>query len=828
MILLPWLFIVSIHIISLRSETANGVNDQVIKIVKSYDAIKLEKAQKVPSTKLVEEIFKKVAEQNSTEKIIPSSAKFMSNDYSSKCSFMNGGTPQSYGMQLDSRIHLGAYDQLRRSVGYSKEKVYLMPDIQCRNESLYWKCDSAYPWRSIDGSCNNKWNPWWGAALTPYQRFAEPAYDDGYNAPRKYAKDGSKLPNPRKVAMYVHAPEPTRSDWSHMFLWFAQFLIHDVTKIASTVYYDGNQKYCKCGSADPDCISIPIPYEDYWNKDQKCISVTRSAPAARYFDCYMGPREQLNLASSWLDLGLLYGSSLHKSKELRSYERGLLKVSYNKYSKLEHLPYRDYVKSCKGLKPREKCYNAGDSRHEDNAFLNTIHTIFLREHNRVARKLAYWNPYWNDEMTFQVARKIVIAEYQNIVYAEFLPLLLGQNVAQQFNLLPNYEGYFMGYDSQIYPNTDNEFGAAAARFGHTLIKNYQVRADMSYDHYSNKSIDYYIFNQEIPEYGGGINSLALGALSDWSYYSRPQVNDRLNNWLFDGLYYKETGTKRFSLPALNIQRGRDHGLAPYVAYRDLCGLGRPYSFEDLTNIPKDVIYKLKKVYKNVEDIDLWTGMVSEYPLKGAAVGATQACILAKGFRDWKYGDRWWFENGNEEYIRFTPEQLAEIKKTSFSTLLCNNLEVEYVQELAFLWPNRDYNQWKNCREAGGIDFQKWSDMSYSGGALYSGASYSGASYSAAPYSEASYSEASYSGAPYQGAPYSGAPYQGAPYSGAPYQGAPYSGVPYQGAPYSGAPYQGAPYSGAPYQGAPYSGAPYQGAPYSGAPYQGAPYSGVSY
>ena len=81
----------------------------------------------------------------------------------------------------------------------------------------------------------------------------------------------------------------------------------------------------------------------------------------------------------------------------------------------------------------------------------------------------------------------------------------------------------------------------------------------------------------------------------------------------------------YSLSSINIQRGRDHGVQPYVVYREMCGLSRPYSFEDLTNMPKDVINQLRKVYKSVEDIDLWTGLVSEYPLGDAAVGPTQAC-----------------------------------------------------------------------------------------------------------------------------------------------------------------------------------------------------------
>ena len=80
-----------------------------------------------------------------------------------------------------------------------------------------------------------------------------------------------------------------------MFVWFGQFVLHDVTKTVSTVYEDGNQKWCKCGTSDLDCFNIPIPYEDTYNKEQECMAMTRSAAAARYYDCYLGPREQLNV-----------------------------------------------------------------------------------------------------------------------------------------------------------------------------------------------------------------------------------------------------------------------------------------------------------------------------------------------------------------------------------------------------------------------------------------------------------------------------------------------------------------------------------------------------
>jgi hypothetical protein len=698
------------QIICIQSAVStNGFDDQTINIISGYESTRRLSAKvHNADTKLVK-LFAKLA-ANSTERLVGVKATaFMTNEENPEASYMNGGTPESYNSQQASVVALSAYRDYRESSNYNSDDLYRMPDRQCYSESKNFYCDKLYPWRTMDGSCNNPNWPWWGAAKTPYQRMAAPAYNDGVNSPRAYAKDGSYLTNPRKIAIYVHSPYKSKSPWSHLYVWFGQFIMHDVTKVASTVYSKGEQKYCRCGSPDPECFSIPIPYEDYWNKDQQCMSFTRSAAAARYFDCYLGPREQLNLQSSFVDLDHIYGNSYSTSKKVRSFKNGLLRVSYDKYTKQELLPFLDGLHTCMGLKPKQKCAFAGDSRHEDNGYLNALSTLWVREHNRVARKLWKLNPSWSDELTFQEARKVVIAEYQNIVYAEFLPLLVGQKVARQFDLLPSYDGYFMGYDQYLFGNTYNEF-SFAARYGHTLVKNYQVRADLDYHMYSNKTTGYYIFNQELPSYNGGIDSLLRGGIVDYSYATTSQVNDEMNNWLFEGNYYKETGTKRFSLPALNIQRGRDHAVAPYTVYRDLCGLGRAYSFDDLTNIPRDVVNQLRKVYKSVEDIDLWTGMVSEYPLKDATVGATQACILAKGFRDWKYGDRWWFENGNEAQIRFTPGQLNEIKKSSMARILCDNSDLKFVQKLTMLYPNEEYNQYTDCQNILMVDLNLWAEQ----------------------------------------------------------------------------------------------------------------------
>ncbi len=150
------------------------------------------------------------------------------------------------------------------------------------------------------------------------------------------------------------------------------------------------------------------------------------------------------------------------------------------------------------------------------------------------------------------------------------------------------------------------------------------------------------------------------------------ISGEITNHLFEERRVPFSG---LDLAALNIQRGRDHGLRPYNEYRVACNLDRASSFEDLSKeVSVDVIKRLKQVYDSVEDIDLFTGGLSETPLQGALVGPTFACIIGIQFQKLKKCDRFWYENPDPS-AKFSEAQLQEIRKITLAKVICENCDI---------------------------------------------------------------------------------------------------------------------------------------------------------
>ena len=102
----------------------------------------------------------------------------------------------------------------------------------------------------------------------------------------------------------------------------------------------------------------------------------------------------------------------------------------------------------------------------ENLGLVIIHTLFLREHNRIASRLSTINPQWTDEETFEETRKIVGAQLQHITYNEFLVAVLGEEIIRnpKYSLQLKTEGFFDGYDMKINPTVENAVANAVFEF----------------------------------------------------------------------------------------------------------------------------------------------------------------------------------------------------------------------------------------------------------------------------------------------------------------------------------------------------------------------------
>ena len=135
--------------------------------------------------------------------------------------------------------------------------------------------------------------------------------------------------------------------------------------------------------------------------------------------------------------------------------------------------------------------------------------------------------------------------------------------------------------------------------------------------------------------------------------------------------------------------------------REQCGLRRFSRFSDMTDVINvETVDRLSRVYSHVDDIDLFTGGLSERPVTGGVVGPTFACIIGQQFLNLRKGDRFWYENGDHAGA-FSPDQLQEIRRASLSRVICDNLDdIESLQPFAFLTVDGFSNQRKACKGTG--------------------------------------------------------------------------------------------------------------------------------
>jgi hypothetical protein len=563
-----------------------------------------------------------------------------------------------------------------------------------------------FPIQSLDGSGNNVANPSWGRAGTNYSRVAAARYADGRGQPvagpnsryvsnRTFNDDNQNLFSERNV-----------TQWG--FTW-GQFLDHTFGLRLGRAPGDPN------GEQRPIPFNAADPLEEFTNT-LGVIPFERSAAASG--TGVTNARQQVNTVSSYVDAAAVYGPDNTRLEWLRegSVDGNVANNNARLLLPGGYLPRRDTrgnaatapIMEVDGLlrATPNRAAVAGDVRANENIALTATHTLFAREHNRIVSLLP---SSLSQQDKFEIARRVTIAEQQFVTYNEFLPAL-------GVNLNP-----YTGYKTNINTALSNEFATVGYR-AHSMIHG-EIEMETNLDRYSQATLDSFeaqgielatdgddieiavplnvaFFNPNLVE------QLQLGVLLqgiglEAQYRNDDQIDNQLRSVLFqvpvpgnpgclDGPTLPECFRGVVDLGAIDIERGRDHGMPSYNQLRQAYGLPTKSSFTSITgestesfpsgtgvDNPNSVEFtqlfnfggdpvtlgseeaegtatrgvrrsttaaRLRAVYGSVNNLDAFTGMIAEQHVPGADMGELQLAIWKREFERLRDGDRFFYGN----------------------------------------------------------------------------------------------------------------------------------------------------------------------------------------
>lgn len=606
--------------------------------------------------------------------------------------------------------------------------------------------------RTLDGRDNNERLPAAGQAGTAYLRIAPVSYPDGrgaivpgpsprYLSNRIFADNGQNIFSERDLSQWV-------------WVW-GQFLDHDIGLRDAT-------------PGEP----APIPYDtrdplEKFRNGSGSMSFTRT-PAAPGTGTGSTPREQLNQISAFIDGSTVYGLSPTRLDWLREgpvdgdptnnkarllLPDGFLPRAADRGNAVA-APLTDLDGQLRGRPQQARI--AGDVRANENTPLTLVQTLFAREHNRIVDELPAALP---EQEKFEIARKVVGAEIQFITYTEFLPAV-GVD-------LPRYAGY----DPSVNAGLSNEFAAVGYRV-HSMVHGAFNPAFKQGD-YSAAQLEQFrrqgigittgngISTLNIPltaMLGNpallgqvGIAKLATEFAAGHQYRNEEQFDDTLRSVLFqvprpglanppkcgDPIVLAGCFAMVQDLGAIDVQRGRDHGIPAYNELRRAFGLAPKTSFAAITGeqtdqFPADpridaadpiddpqildfvalrridgtaiartdrtaileqavqgtrrttLAARLRAVYGgDLGTVDAFVGMISEPHRDGSDLGELQSVIWGDQFRRLRDGDRFFF--GNDPALAKIESTYGISYQRSLADVIRSN-SVAQVQDNVFVIP----------------------------------------------------------------------------------------------------------------------------------------------
>jgi hypothetical protein len=269
-------------------------------------------------------------------------------------------------------------------------------DPYCTSEREKWW------YRTYDGSCNwlkhNQTKE--GQAGQPKSRdYDQHAFADGISKPREG-------PNARAISnAFFRRNETIYYEHTPLLLGLVEFIMHDVT-------------YSQ--DSDTEYVEVPMPPDETEFLLNTKFRVPRARAIPGTGTSRENPREIANMVTTWMDLSALYGSSAQVAQALRAFRGGKLQTqevnTTASHQPSSYLPFNTMgvpTRTRPGMDP-SRLFAGGDARTNEDWIVLAVHTLFLREHNRLCDMLSSKYPQWDDEQLYQTARVVLSAKYQLI------------------------------------------------------------------------------------------------------------------------------------------------------------------------------------------------------------------------------------------------------------------------------------------------------------------------------------------------------------------------------------------------------------------------------
>jgi len=478
-------------------------------------------------------------------------------------------------------------------------------------------------------------------------------------------------PFPRAVSNVVNIEFPGDPDLLSRtlsgFAWdFLQFVDHDMTGAVQSEIECPGLDVPECDPCfDPECTGeARIPY---------CFGVkVEDLP--------------INIPTSWLDASNVYCSDYFIARALRTSVDGKMLMTENTVWG-DLLPTVEFTGGDPpfilrtDLLPEGGNYPpfaGGDSRLNEQTTLTVLHTLFVREHNRIIDEVLARHggriscdngvtAQQIDEALYWFARDLANGYQAHILFEESLPLILGPDA------IPPYTGYKP--EMAPFTNPGVEFNGAGFRIGHTMVNEFTYRLDSN-----GRSIpagplpvaDSFFNSSFIWDYG--LETYLRGLVGVPSRNFNPNINDALRDHLFgsgEGAVPLIPGVQGLDLASLNIERGRDFLVPRLNGLRKAFGLPPYRSIREISSDPEKV-RALEIAYDGqVENVDPWPGMLSEDPYPGAFVGETMRAVMIEQFTANRDGDRFFYKNLD----LYEPSFVALVEADTFGDLVKRNTRI---------------------------------------------------------------------------------------------------------------------------------------------------------